>query len=593
MNTKLIKFFNAAIIEASKLDPIELNIKAAKVGYIVHPDCCNESVNKFIEDQAININSTFYKTWQQVTNMLREELYIDQLIHYASTYGTEYEGETYTKNPNPINIEYNTYKVILPISRDELWKKCYNIVCSGIALNEHTCSAICDYIWEWKEVCGKDFNIDNVKNREAVTIFCDKFNIFPKDPISLLRYIVYKSTNQTTLIKDDTLIGLIKIWGESFDWSMLTDEQLKSLSTIFYRFKRIFLAYKSKNNHNNNVINKIRRYAKKYHKPMVKGILEDITSNVYTPQQIEEAAKSASNFKIIQILQSIAERTHIWVYGGKDMYIIRNGKVYIKEKNHDSSMAHHLNIVFTKFWAQLINNLRDKACVVKFPKNLELSCPVSEKKFIGNIPYGSCYKMDNHNFIGIYWKNEWGTKDFDLSLISEDGVKYGWNSEYFNANHSVIYSGDMTNADPEASEILYCDKKCPNGVIKVNRYNGVNGSKYKLFFGTEKINNIGKNYMVDPNNIKFEEMMTSENTEQAIGYVFNNNIYFMDYKLGSSRVSDKNEFADIIGRKSQSTFKLKNVLIEAGFQEYNPEIHEKIDLDLTDLNKDTLINIFS
>ena len=99
--------------------------------------------------------------------------------------------------------------------------------------------------------------------------------------------------------------------------------------------------------------------------------------------------------------------------------------------------------------------------------------------------------------------------------------------------------------------------------------------------------------MVDPNNIKFEEMMTSDNTEQAIGYVFNNNVYFMDYKLGSSRVSDKNEFADIIGRKSQSTFKLKNVLIEAGFQEYNPEIHEKIDLDLTDLNKDTLINIFS
>jgi hypothetical protein len=87
------------------------------------------------------------------------------------------------------------------------------------------------------------------------------------------------------------------------------------------------------------------------------------------------------------------------------------------------------------------------------------------------------------------------------------GNKIGWNSAYYNMDNSVVYSGDMTNADPEATEILYYQKTGPQGFININRYNGSDGSKYKLFVANEGVNTtIRKNYMVDPTHITFDAM---------------------------------------------------------------------------------------
>jgi hypothetical protein len=285
------------------------------------------------------------------------------------------------------------------------------------------------------------------------------------------------------------------------------------------------------------------------------------------------------------------------------MYIVRNGKIYVKSfTSEELRMRAHLIEWWFKLedvlMARLVNNLSKKKCVVRFPKYLNLTCPTSEKNFVGNIPFGSYYQMSKNNYIGIYRRGEWGTHDFDLSYVDFNGDKIGWNS-CWNRNSNVMFSGDMVTADPEATEILYMKGGCnTEGIVYVNRFNGMPNSKFKLMLGQENINTLPTGYMVDPNCIQFEEEITSPTEmQQMVGMVLGEKMYMCTFTLGNVRVargsSYDNTIEGIMRRKMTSFINLKNILISAGFEEYDAEKHESIDLDLTDLKKDTLISLFN
>ena len=85
--------------------------------------------------------------------------------------------------------------------------------------------------------------------------------------------------------------------------------------------------------------------------------------------------------------------------------------------------------------------------MVKFPSQYVLTCPTSEKNFIGNFPMGTHVSMGPNSVMGIYWRNDWGTRYFDLSFISIYNTKIGWNSSFYDEQQNVIYSGDMKKKD--------------------------------------------------------------------------------------------------------------------------------------------------
>ena len=181
MNTKLIKLFNVALVENTpSMDMFKtVNQLAAQVGYFVHPDVCNESVLAFLKDQTINLNATFYKNWQDVISKTRLELAIDQVFHYLTTYGTGFSlGNGYVPNDGENNaptIEFKNFKVIMPISSDDLFDRCWNMLCSGVALKEDTMQAVADYVitmaydeyYSGSEEAGPVSSLSYVKN--AVT----------------------------------------------------------------------------------------------------------------------------------------------------------------------------------------------------------------------------------------------------------------------------------------------------------------------------------------------------------------------------------------------------------------------------------------
>ena len=254
---QFINFFNKAPITDNKIynkDVLKLNQKAIQYGYIIHPDCCNKYVDKWLDTLTLDYNATFYKEWNDIISKNRFELFIDQILHYATTYGQDFEqeGNGYIPNSGSEKINFENLKVILPISNSELYTKCLDVIASGIALNTITMKCMCDFIIEYSQH-ELSFNILNsIKNKEAQAYIAVKIGVMPTDEFALLRCLMYKYTNSCMLIKSKSIFGRIRNAGGDYlnILSSLSDEHLVSLSKIFYRFKPLFLALKNKNNAN-------------------------------------------------------------------------------------------------------------------------------------------------------------------------------------------------------------------------------------------------------------------------------------------------------------------------------------------------------
>jgi hypothetical protein len=209
--------------------------------------------------------------------------------------------------------------------------------------------------------------------------------------------------------------------------------------------------------------------------------------------------------------------------------------------------------------------------------------------------------MSKNNIVGVYWRNEWGTRDYDLSMVDYFGRLISWRGQYKSdeVTYGVIYSGDMTNADPEASEMFFIKDSCPDAIIKLNKFNGNNESKFRFYYANEVAPETEMmNYMVNPNNIKFDTMIDfSDTREKTIGMVSDNKFYFMDFGSGNSRVSHSGKYAkmmiDSFKRKLCSFINLRDILECAKFEILDETDERTPDIDFTNLEKDTFIKLLS
>lgn len=621
-NGDLVKLFNISIEDSrNKVDYVTLNNAAMQVGYIVHPNACNYATKQFIQSISGNVNSTFYNNWEEITSKTRFELFIDQLLHYVTTYGSDFtqEGNGYVPNETPVGPVYvslfKDYKVIMPCTEEDVYNRCMDMLTSGIAMKQATIKTIVNYVVEYVKMnrllATREFDIDSIVNREALTLLCDELGIAPNKKFDLFRYIMYKTTGSTLIIKNNATINAIMRSNTQFDFNRLSEKQLIGLASIFYRFKPLFLAFKKTCNgsyynstlvtsNNAPIINKIRRMAPKYHTPLAESVMATMLSKVHDSNAIVEAATQMNTFQIIRLMNTIIERINHT--DEKTMYIIRNGKMFIKDGKSYNGMLMYYMTVFNNLKNELVSRLSEKATYVKYPKGMVLACPTSEKNFVGDLPFGTYMDLqDSDSFVGIYWREEWGTSDFDLSVFDLDGNKIGWNARYYSDNQDIVYSGDMTSARPEATEIMLFKKGAPDGSVMVNRYNGRDGSEFRFFGGVEPNMKLKRNYMVDPNYIKFSADVVSDTTQQTIGLLNGGRFYVMALGSGNSIVSfnsgstqAERYYASVL--KAKSYLKLTDVLPVAGFIDVDSveELPEDAQiLDLTQISRDTLITLFS
>jgi len=256
-----------------------INKEALKRGYLVTPAACTKDLENWLHSQRdININTTFYKNWQDIISKDRLELFVDQILHYMSTYGTNHQGTAYIPNDDPIDIPLEKYKVIEALSNEEIIERCESLISSGMALDKDTIEAV---LYIFKELDHK-VDIDIVKNKEVRLRLFSLNNMLPTDPTEMVRLLVYRVTDRTLLIKDKATIAHINLAcgstcpDKSTNVSNIIKEfGIEKLSSVFFRFKPIFLALK-KNPLNKTVINKLRKAANKHHRPMTVGFFENL-----------------------------------------------------------------------------------------------------------------------------------------------------------------------------------------------------------------------------------------------------------------------------------------------------------------------------
>ena len=125
MEKKVFEIFGKVLISNKpKVNYVEINNIAIKHGFLVPKELCYEWLEILLADLPENYNSTFYKSWKSIVEKSRLELLLDQMIHYASTYGTNYQGETWVPEElKSIDFPRQELKVLEGITYDELVPK--------------------------------------------------------------------------------------------------------------------------------------------------------------------------------------------------------------------------------------------------------------------------------------------------------------------------------------------------------------------------------------------------------------------------------------------------------------------------------------
>jgi hypothetical protein len=159
-------------------------------------------VEKELGLTAQQANSSFHKSWKKIKEASIEQLVIEQIIHYITTYGFEKLGiydKDYVYIPRerlaiPLLEEDVSVMVIKGYTKEELKDKLLFLLKSGIALNEKTIEDIMVIV---DSVKIQEKEIDEIKNKEVRVRLYDHLDLFPENSIEFLRFCVYKATDKT------------------------------------------------------------------------------------------------------------------------------------------------------------------------------------------------------------------------------------------------------------------------------------------------------------------------------------------------------------------------------------------------------------
>lgn len=636
-------------VEGKKSPSLRLLKSTIKRGFVFSPEVLFnypdysrliETVEEIYGITPEKMNASFHKSWAKVQNASIEQLVIEQWAHYLTTYGKEdplayaiEKGITYLPpdfEPEKLydkdyvyipeealdipdlNIGEMRLVVIKGYTKIELKEKLLKLLGSGIALKEDTIKDVID-VALYVGISVED--VEKIKNKEVRVILYEYLSLVPTNPVEFLRYAVYITTDETLLIKSKELIAKIKEqkgikvlkYFKAYD----TNNGLEKLAEIFYRFKPIFLAFRT-NQSMKIMINRLRRLAIEYHKPMPEDYLNTITAKLkkniplYAPQLRNELDK-VNIFRKIRLAYALKFRT-------KDaesiLFRIRNGKSYatdftFEDKKHAQRV---LDIVIASIVKDVEKNVKGKNIYI--PDYINYALPATEKQFTGNMPAGTYISTLQNMLVGVHWENIGSHRiDLDLASISNEG-KFGWDGSYRSNDGEILFSGDITDAPKPkgATELFYVKRQCNNSfIITLNYFNYDETVKvpFKILVAEEDAQLFGGNYTVNPNNVLATVQTEIDKRQKILGLLVTtengNKFYFIETAIGKSITSSNSEYIAharrYLSTYYQNSIDFKDILFRAGANVVSEStIHRdksncNIDLSPESLEKDTIMNL--
>lgn len=613
--------------------------KMLRNGIYLSPEAWNtiskEVYNVILDIYAVDLitlnRSALYKSFNYKDNLSIEEQFWNQLYHYFSVFVPE----MLNINPNhtmyvpadKLNLPKDTGNIqftYIDVMEDkDIIEKCYtDFLETGIALKQETIKDIMTILSYQSD--SIPYKLNRIKNKEIKMMIYKLTNSIPDNPIEFLRFMIYLTTNRTLIIKNKETIDYIK--------SKSNELNLRScfiaynniagydrLSSIFLRYKPLFLAFKSYDNMAP-IINKLRRLAIKNHKAKKPEILDMLTSDTYISiDDIKAELKNITVFKKIVILNAIS---NILKAAPERIYFIRNGKAWTKEsdKKFSEDRMKNLNYIYMVVLHDIRDSIQENFVGKSFylPSEITYTVPTSEKMMFSNgIPFGSYLDLGKDAVVGIHWTNVKhkvsNTEirvDLDLHINSSTKT-YGWNT-YLRNNYedadSPIYSGDMTNApihEGGATEAFYLSEKLTDEIYKVDvndySYHGV--VPYKLFIGhydSKSLNLHDQHFLLSAHETALVINSEIEGVEKFVGFIKaddegNKKFILAEANFGKSIVSSNDDKGTLalkaVVNKYENSLLLPHLIYMCGGIITEDREEADIDLSLDKVNKDSILSL--
>lgn len=543
-----------------------VNAKTIPKGFVFSPEVVAaypnlDSVIKTIDDlygaDPEALNKSFHKSFAKVRDASTRTLIHEQITHYFTTYGREIWGlydaarvyipAEYLNVPD-IDIDRFSLVVIRGMTADELKVALLDFLSTGAALSEQS---VTDALEVASMVSLTDDEIDTVKNREVLVGLYELYGKVPANPVEFLRYVVYRTTGETLLIKSKQAVNALKDGAQTHSVLPLFNlyknaHGLDRLAEVFLRFKPLFLALRS-DKAMRPTINKIRRLAETSHKPMAPDYLNSVTAQIkgstvepvlgkmllskYAPSGVDydrlrtELQNPRVNiFRKIRLAQALRIRT------APDLdaivYKIRNGKSFASDftpfgPTMRANLNETYNVVIEQIAADLSKTLAGKRIYI--PDGVIYGLPSTEKQFLGNYPAGTYVQVHPSDALvaGIYWEDTDGRRtDLDLSMADEFGRKIGWDAAYRSGDNTVLFSGDNTSAPSGASEVFWIGPSARGSyLMSVNLFDGPPEVPFKIVIGTAHASDINSHFTFNPNNLVASAASVLDTRQQDLGVI--------------------------------------------------------------------------
>jgi hypothetical protein len=455
--------------------------------------------------------------------------------------------------------------------------------------------------------------IDAIKNKEMRCRMCDRLHQIPSNPVEFLRYLIYKTTGKTLIIKNKETFETIRAANDTSTIEALRlYEQtygLTPLASIFYRFKPLWLAFKHRSTAIAPMINRIRKLAVQYHQPLQEDALNLLT------QRLKHGELDADGFyrdlDRVNIFRKIrlAYALHFRLGNCKAiLYKIRNGKSYATA--FDARAWNHETLQF------ILEGLMDNIATMIAPKiqgkkiyipaNVTYALPATEKQFIGNLPSGTSISLPAGMTIGVAWNNiKTHRIDLDFSLLGN--TKYGWDANYRSASPTgkstgeILFSGDMTDASQGATEAFSIQRRTDDSYLLMLNYFNFESDlpvPFKLF-ATQEASIDTSHYMVDPTTVEIMIPALMDVKEKMLGLVVTTpkttTIYLGETAIGNTRSAHGKPYmqqarAFLLDTMTHS-ISLNELLLRAGAEPVTTKEEADLDLSPEALEKDTILNL--
>ena len=381
-----------------------------------------------------------------------------------------------------------------------------------------------------------------------------------------VRWMCYKATGDPMLIKSREVIAAVKKTG--FERSFFRAHR-KILSQVFNRHKAILLAAKGANTYQE--INKISRMSKTLHVPMRESRSKTFVSRALRGDVSQGDLMSLTNRDMFKMLNLLEYRK---LQKTEEIFHVRNGKLHVRD-DRPVYPVEKLDLVSTLLLKELGNRLSGLAGKsIVLSADVRYGLPISRKQAVGQLPFGTTimFPEDRKISSGIYWHDDWGARDLDLSAIKLDGSRTGWGQRTgYDSSTGITYSGDLTSAYNGAMEFMTSEGQTYG--LFVNIYSGQTGCGYELVVGTQP-----SGQWID--NIKIRQKGTLDSRGTLVGIVRDR--YFTVYqgRMSDNRVSEGSRDFAVLSRGMTNFWTVNRLLDRLGIA-YDTEANAETEFDLS------------